>query len=64
MPQAKIALPVRKSEFNMASDDPATSDWCSLSWTRWQPLEAEFVRAPRLFRLAFIVFNREVFLNV
>jgi hypothetical protein len=29
----------------MAIDDPAASDWCNLSWTQWQPLKAEFVRA-------------------
>ena len=29
----------------MAVDDPAASDWCNLSWTQWQPLEADFVRA-------------------
>ena len=29
----------------MAIDDPAASDWCNLSWTQWQPLEADFVRA-------------------
>jgi hypothetical protein len=29
----------------MAIDDPAASDWCNLSWTQWQPLKAEVVRA-------------------
>jgi hypothetical protein len=24
--------------------DPAANDWCNLSWTQWQPLEADFVR--------------------
>jgi hypothetical protein len=29
----------------MAIDDPAASDWCNLSWTQWQPLQADMVRA-------------------
>jgi hypothetical protein len=29
----------------MAVGDPAASDWCNLSWTKWQPFKADFVRA-------------------
>lgn len=36
---------VEGAEFKMAIDDPAAGDWCNLSWTQWQPLEAASVRA-------------------
>jgi hypothetical protein len=35
----------RGQRFAGAISDPAASDWCDLSWTKWQPLTADFVRA-------------------
>jgi hypothetical protein len=40
----------------LAIDEPAASDWCNLSWTEWQPLNADLVRAvaprsPGIYRI-------------
>jgi hypothetical protein len=45
-PNRKIAASLCSgAEFKMALDDPAAGNWCNLSWTQWQQLEAGFVRA-------------------